>query len=378
MYPCRLPKTDVVLSFTTTPITVNPTPVSDAGPDTGFCSGGSAAIGTASVAGDTYAWLPVTGLSSSTVSDPEVSLTNNTNSDIATNYTVTTSLATGCASTATVVITVFPAVVMGAPVIIDESCFGQSNACITATASSGTPSYSFFWNTGAVGAQLCNLPVGLYGVTVADVNGCVDSLNNISVTQPDSLTIATTVTPVSCPGQSDGSIQATLTGGTQPYTYAWSNGGGSINPDVSLPVGFYTLNVTDANGCTISTSDSVTSLPALGLAYSIQNVLCVPLTDGSISIAVASNFPPITYAWSTGASTQNLTDVAAGTYSVTVTDAHNCSADTTLSIITASSYAITALPHDTTINLGAQVFISISDNGIGGGVAGVIGNQRMA
>ncbi len=358
------------------PVAVNATPISSAGPDINFCSGVADSIGTVSTPGLTYSWTPITGLSSATASDPTITLTNNTTSNISTNYIVTTWAADNCSSTDTVLVTVFPALVLAAPVIKEVSCYGNSDGCITVVASAGTPAYLYQWSTGASGAQtqICNLPIGLYNLTVTDASGCTDSVDNIAVTQPDSLTLTTTVSPASCPGQSDGSITAALTGGTQPYTYAWSNNAGNINPDASLPVGNYSLTVTDANNCTITATDTILSLPALALGVAVQNVLCVPLNDGSITITPTTNFPPATYVWSNGLGTQTVTGLPVGAYTVTVTDAHNCTGDTTVNIITDAQYAITALPHDTTIDLGGQVYISVSANGVGGGISGALWN----
>src|SRR6185436_17460578 len=114
-------------------------------------------------------------------------------------------------------------------------------------------------------------------------------------------------------------------GGTTPYTYNWSNG--SVSQDLTnVPAGNYSVIVTDANGCTISTSGVTITQPAAALAStnSHVNVLCRNNTTGSINITVTGGTAPYSYDWSNGANTEDISNISAGSYTVTITDNNGC------------------------------------------------------
>jgi hypothetical protein len=146
------------------------------------------------------------------------------------------------------------------------------------------------------------------------------------VTQPDQLVANATATDVSCFGGSDGSIDLSVSGGVPPYTYAWSNA--ATTQDLSgLTAGSYTVTVTDANGATANAGATVGQPTQL-----VANALASPVTvyggsDGSVDLSVSGGTTPYSYAWSNGATTEDLTGVVAGSYTVTVTDAHGCTAN---------------------------------------------------
>ena len=129
-----------------------------------------------------------------------------------------------------------------------------------------------------------------------------------------------------CFGASTGAINLTPSGGTTPYTYTWSNG--ATTQDLSgIAAGTYTVVVNDANGssggCTATTTVTITQpAAALTLSSTQVNVLCNGATTGSIDLTPAGGTAPYAYAWSNGATTQDLTGLAAGTYTVNVTDAN--------------------------------------------------------
>jgi large repetitive protein len=149
--------------------------------------------------------------------------------------------------------------------------------------------------------------------------------------------ISETVTPVQCFELNNGQISLVVTGGTGAYTYLWSDGNTSQNR-TGLAPGTYSVTVTDANNCTQSLGGLEITQPAAALSLSEThvNVLCFGGNNGSIDLTVSGGTTPYTYSWTkTGstftASTEDISELTAGTYNVTVTDARLCTA--TLSVV---------------------------------------------
>ena len=129
---------------------------------------------------------------------------------------------------------------------------------------------------------------------------------------------------VTCGGDNDGSATATAAGGTAPYTYAWSNGNSSATNN-SLYAVSYTVTATDANGYTGTNSVTISEPSVLVAKLVPTNASSIGATDGSIDLTVSGGVPPYTFAWSNGASTEDLNSLGAGTYTVTIQDANGCS-----------------------------------------------------
>jgi len=242
-------------------------------------------------------------------------------------YTVTVTDANGCTQTLAAVIgQPLGALTASLNAMQSVACYGGSNGSISVNVTQGTPPYAYLWNTGATTQNIYGLSAGNYVVTITDSNGCIDTLS-VLVTEPaGALTVnLQTAQNVSCYGGNDGSVQLTVTQGTAPYTYNWSNGVTTQN-QTGLAAGIYSVTVTDANGCTEVASATI-SQPQGALQVSVsssQNVNCFNGTDGQLTIAVTQGTSPYTYLWNNGSTTPSLTNITAGTYSVTVTDANGC------------------------------------------------------
>lgn len=233
--------------------------------------------------------------------------------------------------------------------VTNVDCNGAATGAIQLNVAGGTgTNYTFTWsNPIATGQNPTNLPAGTYGVTVTDPNGCRDSATAI-ISQPTALlaTVTNTV-DVSCNGYSDGAISVDVTGGTQPYTYLWTNT--STNEDlVNLPAGFYQLSVTDAQNCQVLSANTAIVEPApLATIINANNPSCPGATNGNAIILVNGGTPPYTYNWSNGAQTQNLSNLGEGTYTAVVTDANGCVITDTVTLTNASAIVAT----ETIINL---------------------------
>ena len=250
---------------------------------------------------------------------------------------------------------------------VNATC-GQCNGSIDLLVTNATAPITYLWNNGASVATITNLCAGDYSVTVTDANGCTDSYSTtISVTPLPVL--ATTSVNSQC-GQSLGSIDLTVTEGTAPFTYSWTGPAGftASSEDISSIVsGDYTVVVSDANSCSATTTVTITNTDSPVLAFSVTNTSCAGFT-GAIDLTVSNSAGPFTYSW-TGpaaftASTEDLTGIPFGLYTVTVT-ASSCTVtgDTTI-INTDAPTASISLSNDT-ICAGETLSLNIAIAGNG-------------
>jgi gliding motility-associated-like protein len=239
------------------------------------------------------------------------------------NYTVNVTAVNTCPITAS--ITLPEPNALNVATTVSNTVCGAANGSITLNVTGGIAPYTYAWSNGATTANLSNIAAGVYNVTVTDANGCSASSGPLTV-QDDAgnLQVSTTVTNALC-GASNGSINLSITGGTAPYTYVWSNGAttSALN---NIAAGVYTVTVTDANGCSASPAPITVQNDAgnLQVSAAVIDAVCTS-TNGSISLTLTGGTAPYTYAWSNGATTAALNNLAAGAYSVTVTDANGCS-----------------------------------------------------
>ena len=226
-------------------------------------------------------------------------------------------------------------------VISHVSCFGDDDGSIDVTVTGGTAPYSYSWSTGSSNQDLFNLTAGTYSVTVTDANSCVETAS-FTVTEPDPLSLSGVVTPVSCFGGSDGAIDLSVTGGTTPYSYSWSNG--STNQDIfNISAGNYTVVVTDANSCVATMTFTVTQPTAIVISGVITHVTCNGGSDGAIDVSVNGGTPGYTYLWSNGETTQDIINLSAATYTVIVTDNNGCNASMNFTVTQPTPIVITAV-----------------------------------
>lgn len=196
------------------------------------------------------------------------------------------------------------------------SCAGGNNGTASATPSGGNGSYTYLWSNGGTSQTINNLAAGTYTVTVTSGSNCTGTASRI-VTAPAAISTSVSVTN-SSNGQNNGAINLTVSGGTPAYAYIWSNG--AQTQDISgLAPGTYTVTVTDSKGCTAIKSATVAnSNNPLSLSFAVTNTTNGQ-NNGAINLTVTGGTSPYSYAWSNGANTQDLSNLAAGTYTVTVT-----------------------------------------------------------
>ena len=209
------------------------------------------------------------------------------------------------------------------------ACHGGSNGSATLTPAGGTPAYTYTWSNGQTTATLTGASAATYTVTVHDAGGCSGTASE-SITQPAALNVSVTPVSASC-GSSTGSATATATGGTSAYSYTWSNAATGATA-TGLAPNTYTLTVTDAHSCTATAQTVVSNSGSLNVVATGTNADCNGALTGSASVNVSGSVGTITYHWSNGASTATVSNIAAGTYTVTVSDVGGCSGTSSASV----------------------------------------------
>lgn len=201
------------------------------------------------------------------------------------------------------------------------TCSASNDGELQVIIQDGQEPFVYSWSNGATTASTQNLAAGMYAVTIKDAKGNTLTLKG-EISAPPPLVITESVVNPSCSGQNTGSIVLTVAGGTGGYAYAWSNGS-SVQNQSNLASGFYTVTVTDSTGCSAVKTIVLTNGTLISAEASFGRPTCTQ-TNGSIDITPMGGTAPYTYLWSTGATTQDLQNVAAGNYLVTITDAGGC------------------------------------------------------
>jgi hypothetical protein len=315
-------------TFTVT-LTANPAIIANATPVNVLCNGASTGSVNLTVSGGTpgytYTWTRTGGGYSAT--------TQNINGLPAGIYNVTVTDSKGCTQTASATVTQ-PDAITVTPSITNLTCNGQSTGSITLVpdlVTGGLPPYTYLWSNGSASPTISNLAAGSYSVTVTDANGCTKLQSGISVTQPSAITASAGFSAISCNGGTS-IITVTASGGTGTLQYSLN--GASYQPGnqftgISASATPYIISVKDANNCTTTTSVTVTQPAPLALSATVAPETCTGFNDGAITLNVSGGTGTYTFNWSDldppPAEPQNRTGLAGGTYSVTVTDANNCS-----------------------------------------------------
>jgi len=290
-------------------ITQSPNPTVVANPDTlvTCASNGSAlAVASGGVAPYTYAW------SSGALTAAAPNLAAGT-------YTVTATDNVGCTATASTTLAEPENPTVAISDVVNASCTTPGSA--TAAATGGIGPYSYLWDTGATTATATNLGPGQHIVTATDAGGC-SATDTVQIMQPDAPTVtAQMLVKANCTG-GGGSAIATASGGTPPYSYAWSSGG-TTDTETDLDAATYTVTVTDAANCTATASVTIEEKDPPTAAINITaSATCA--ADGAVDAIASGGTPPYSYLWSGGQTTVAIAGLAADTYTVTVTDDAGC------------------------------------------------------
>ena len=233
-------------------------------------------------------------------------------------------------------------------------CVGNSVSFTDLTTNSPT---SWIWNFGDGSSSNLQNPTHTYlnpgtytvSLTATNANGSnTETKSDYITVYPDPVVSLITPTDIICFGANNGSIDLSVSGGTSPYTFSWSNF--ETTEDISnLSDGTYTVTITDDNSCTADTFAIVNEPTAISISETIVNATCNASCDGSITLSVTGGNPSYSFLWNPGGeTTQNIANLCAGTYSVELTDGNGCTAN--------SSYTITE-PAPVTVNAGSDTAI---------------------
>lgn len=238
-------------------------------------------------------------------------------------YSVTVTSADGCTATKTGTITE-PDVLSGNIASTNILCFGEMTGSATATAQGGTAPYFFAWSNGQSGQNTANLSAGNYTVTITDTNGC-STIEPITITEPAALNAAISPSDVLCFGGMTGFATVTAQGGIGPYSFVWNDSQQQTDDlAINLVAGNYTVTITDVNNCTITQATTINQPNALNLTINATDETAVGANNGTVTTSVIGGTGPFNYLWSNGATDPSLMGLGLGLYSVTVTDANNC------------------------------------------------------
>jgi len=255
----------------------------------------------------------------------------------------------GCTTTQTVTITA-PTALSAPNAPTNVTCFGANNGAITVTPAGGTGAYTYSWTpapAAGTAATVTGLSPGTYTCTVTDANGCTLP-STATITQPVAVTATSSMTPALC-GTTNGTATATGANGIGAYTYSWNPSAQTTQTANNLGAGTYTCTVTDANGCTGTTSIAVTNTGGPSVTASAPtNITCFGLCNGSLPVTATGGVGPYTYSWipapGGGQGTATATALCAGTYTCNVTDSQGCLTTTTGNVTQPTALAVTTTP----------------------------------
>lgn len=217
------------------------------------------------------------------------------------------------------------------------NCNGASTGAIDMNVFGGTAPYTLTWsNSTATTEDLAGVAAGTYQISVEDDNGCTTSGPAVTITEPSAISVtANTVSDASCNAATDGTIDMSVSGGTAPYTYVWSNST-TTTEDLTAGAGNYTLTVTDDNGCSASSSQETISEPA-AINITLDNssgVSCNGANDGEFTVSATGGVNPLSYSIGGPAQiTGVFQNLNGNNYVVTVTDDNACTNTLTVNIV---------------------------------------------
>lgn len=262
-----------------------------------------------------YFWMPG-AVTTSTI--------NNIPSGI---YYVTVTDFSGCSIVSTITLNDASGPVVTMSGVQNVSCFGGNDGSASVSVSGGTPPYTYSWSPyGGNSSTGTGLGAGTFIVLVSDINGCQGLATTIpSITQPSAISITSTQSNITCNGANNGTINLSVSGGTPPYTYLWSNSMTTPNL-MSLSPGVYQVTVNDFNNCQDVYFVNIVEPNVLVVNINIyQNISCFGGSDGSATATVSGGTPPYNFLWSSGSTSQIATGFTSGTQTVFVTDSKGCS-----------------------------------------------------
>lgn len=276
--------------------------------------------------------------------------------------------ANGCASLANGSVTE-PAVLTSSTSSTNVSCNGGTDGVLMAFAAGGSGPYTYSWlGSGSTAQTYSNLTAGNYYCNIADTNGCT-TMASATLTEPTPLGFTTSYANIACFGDSSGSVTANISGGTSPYTYSWQYDGSTSQTISNLPEGTYNCDVTDANGCLLSLSKTITQ-PSVPLTVDAGSDFAICYGQlASLNATASGGIAGYSYSWSSTATVTPYNSASASTmpdstatFNLFVTDGNGCVVSDQL-IITVNYQPIADAGMDMIICEGSSTTIGTSPSG---------------
>ncbi len=328
------------LTITTTP---TPTAIIDATNDAA-CGANNGSIVVSASGGTgayTFQWIGTSGVLQT---NNNIVATDSLTNLGAGNYLVVVTDNSGCSDTLNASVNNLNAAVLNIVSQTNILCFGDNDGNAIVSANGGVGPYTFVWTNNSTVIQtdsliastdtLNNALPGQYIVEVTDNTGCITNLT-VTITGPSSALsiVSVAVTNASC-GTNDGTASLVVNGGTSGYLYNWQPSGGNASTATNLAFGTYTITVTDANACSTDTTIAIGNIDGPVVAVSsYTNPTCNGLSNGTASASVTGGTGSISYQWSDGlGNSSNVNNLAAGVYTITVTDSLGCAGSANVTI----------------------------------------------
>ncbi|WP_108809302.1 T9SS type A sorting domain-containing protein [Aquimarina spinulae] len=257
------------------------------------------------------------------------------------NYTITVTDANGC--TIEDVVDIIQPKALSVTFDTTRATCGGSDGSATVQVNGGTEGYTYVWNTGETTQKIEGLKADTYTVTITDANDCKIT-DTIVIQEPDPITIERIETTRTNCGGAIGTAEVVMSGDTAPYTYHWSTG--AITPKIeNLPYGEYTVTVKDKNNCIVEGSTIIQEPDPIAVERFETTSGTCDEPNGAAKVIMSGATGPYTYEWSTGATTQEITNVRAGKYFVLVTDTNYCTTTGKVIIEEISGIEIDVISH---------------------------------
>lgn len=246
-------------------------------------------------------------------------------------YSVTVADDNGCQATASISIEGTEPLVLEEPGLQHPACSNSADGQIELAVSGGLPPYHYSWADGQEGPIATGLSAGLHTATITDAVGCV-LLDSFTLQASYQLLIGINMLgSVRCRGDSTAALRAVPVGGLAPFSFLWNTG--QTTAEISgLPAGSYAVTITDANGCSVSGGALAQDPPFLEVQLDAMPPSCANSGDGRIVAVGSGGTPPYAYHWSDGQVGQSFVVETAGTFTVTLTDANQCTVVSGLSV----------------------------------------------
>jgi len=217
----------------------------------------------------------------------------------------------------------------------DPTGCGTTDGTATANATGGTTPYSYSWSNGDTTAAIVGLTGGTYTITITDAGGC-NATASVTLTSAGAPTLSMINSDLSCYGDANGTAGVTVSGGIAPYTYAWSNSQTAAIL-TGLAGGTYSVTVTDGAGCITTGSVTIEEPAELMASIASTDVSCTGGSDGACDLTVTGGTIPYVFSWSNSETTEDISGLSSGVYSVDVTDSNSCTTNESATINESSS-----------------------------------------